>query len=400
MDQQSKYMKEIEDKYAAMNMNDEENNGVEYEEEIEETESLDTRWSLVGRLLVDVPMDFNAMQNTLAGLWRPGKGLYVKELGPNRYLFQFNHELDVKRVMEGSPWTFNRALLVFERLQAGVNPLSIQLNHVDIWVQVHDLQAGFRSERVIKDIGNYIGSFVQNDVNNFSGAWKEYCRVRVRINIEIPLRRKMKLKKKGGEWVWVNFKYKHAPTFCFICRIIGHSERFCPKLFEQEGEIMEKLYGPWLCAAPRRAALNVGSKWLRQEPILMKQPENTADSEMQEDGGRDNGKRTSREKIMENGVLNGGNSGNNDGEGKGENSNVPKSMQIEDNAAVGKDKVVMQTEENQESSEELMIVDPKRRRTDIGGEDNINKDGPDFENDGLPKNLYGAGPGLQARQGL
>lgn len=134
--------------------------------------------------------------------------------------------------MEGSPWTFNRALLVSERLQAGVNPTDIKLNHLDICVQVHDLQTGFRFQRFIKDIGNYIGMFIQNDANNFTGVWKEFYRVHVRIDIEKPLRRKMKLKKKGGEWVWVNFKYEHAPTFCFICGTIGHLECFCPELFQ------------------------------------------------------------------------------------------------------------------------------------------------------------------------
>lgn len=101
----------------------------------------------------------------------------MKELGPNLYLFQFNHDLDVKRVVEGSPRTFNRALLIFERLQPGVNPNVVQLNHIDIWVQVHDLQTGFRSERVMKDIGDYIGNFFQHDANSFCGAWKEFYRV-------------------------------------------------------------------------------------------------------------------------------------------------------------------------------------------------------------------------------
>lgn len=157
--------------------------------------------------------------------------MYVKELGPNLYLFQFYHTLDINGVVDGSPWTFNRTPLIFERLQKGVNPLNVKLHHLDIWVQIYDLQTGFRSERVIKDVGNYIGIFVQNDVNNFSGAWRDFYWVRVRIDIEKPLRRKMKLKKKGGEWFWINFKYEHAPTFCFIYGIIGHSEHFCPKLF-------------------------------------------------------------------------------------------------------------------------------------------------------------------------
>ncbi|XP_074329726.1 uncharacterized protein LOC141667192 [Apium graveolens] len=313
MDQQSKYMKEIEDKYAALDIGEDEGNGVEYKEEIEESDNIDTRWSLVGRLLVDIPVDFNAMQNTLAGLWKPGKGLYVKELGTNLYLFQFNHELDIKRVMEGSPWTFNRALLVFERLKAGVNPTEIELNHIDIWAQVYDLQAGFRSERVIKDIGDYIGSFVQNDANNFSGVWREFYRVRVRIDINKPLRRKMKLKKKGGDWFWVNFKYEHAPTFCFICGIIGHSERFCPKLFQQEEDIVERPYGAWLRAAPRRSVINFGAKWLRQEPVVVKRTENVVDPGVQAARGGDEREQQSRRNVMEGGEIRGDNSGIRDG---------------------------------------------------------------------------------------
>lgn len=122
--------------------------------------------------------------------------------------------------------TFNIAQLNFERLKAGDNPKKVCMNHLDMWVQIHDLQAGFQSKRVIQDIGNYIGTFVNNDVNNFSGVWREYFRIRVRIKIYVPLRRKMKLKKKGGEWVWVTFKYEHAPTFFFIYGIIGLQKDF------------------------------------------------------------------------------------------------------------------------------------------------------------------------------
>lgn len=110
--------------------------------------------------------------------------------------------------------------------------------------------------------------------------WREFYKVRVRIDINVPLCRKMKLKKKGGEWVWVNFKYEHIPTFYFICGIIGHSERFCPKLFQQEGDITERLYGTWLRAAPKLSVLNFGSKWLRQEPVMVKRSETAANSEM------------------------------------------------------------------------------------------------------------------------
>lgn len=53
-------------------------------------------------------------------------------------------------------------------------------------------------------------------------------------------------------------------------------------------------------------------------------------------------------------------------------------------------------EKNQELKEELVITDPKRRRTYIGEKENNNTDGLDLINIGLSKNLYGAGPRLQA----
>lgn len=74
-------MKEIEDRYAALNIDEEEDTGVEYEEEIEESDNFDTRWCLLGRFLTDSPIDFNAMQNTMAGLWKPGKGFVCEGVG-------------------------------------------------------------------------------------------------------------------------------------------------------------------------------------------------------------------------------------------------------------------------------------------------------------------------------
>lgn len=45
--------------------------------------------------------------------------------------------------------------------------------------------------------------------------------VRVEINIDKPVKRGLKIMKAGGEHFWVNFKYERAPTFCFLCGVIG-----------------------------------------------------------------------------------------------------------------------------------------------------------------------------------
>lgn len=73
----------------------------------------------------------------------------------------------------------------------------------------------------------------------------------------------MKLKKNDEQWSWVNFKYEGAPTFCFLCGLIGHSDKFCKQLFETPEELITKSFGPWMRAEPRRKNHTIGTKWLR-----------------------------------------------------------------------------------------------------------------------------------------
>lgn len=88
-------------------------------------------------------------------------------------------------------------------------------------------------------------------------------RVRVSIPLDKPLKRRMKLKKSESNWCWVNFKYEGIPMFCFICGFVGHSDKLCEKLFDMPEDNIEKPFGTWMCAEPRRRMHTMGSKWLR-----------------------------------------------------------------------------------------------------------------------------------------
>lgn len=76
------------------------------------------------------------------------KGVWIKELGPNLFIFQFFHELDLERVINGGPWTFEQHLLIFTKLESGMNPMQVDLYEVNFWIQVYDLPVGYMSERI------------------------------------------------------------------------------------------------------------------------------------------------------------------------------------------------------------------------------------------------------------
>ncbi|KAM6542132.1 hypothetical protein CsatB_006579 [Cannabis sativa] len=252
---------------------DEEEGGVLFDNPSELEDEVDARWCLVGRLLTDRVSDFDTVRNVMASLWRPVKGMFVKELEFNRFLFQFFHELDINRVLEGTPWTFNKIPLIIQRLKLGENPRLVPLNTMEIWVQVYDLRVGFQSDRVLRACGDYIGQFVSSCPKNYSGIWREYLRVRVLINIDKPLKRRMKIYFTKEDYFWANFKYERVPTFCFICGILGHGERFCPRVFDGPLEKVVKPYGLFMKAPDRRSQKQIGARWLRDNMARPLQPD-------------------------------------------------------------------------------------------------------------------------------
>ncbi|KAF4368650.1 hypothetical protein F8388_003351 [Cannabis sativa] len=104
----------------------------------------------------------------MADLWKPGKGITIKILDQNRFLFQFYHEIDIQRVIEGSPWTYDRKQMSIQRLKPGENPRMVVLNSLDMWVQIRGLKTGFKTDWARREAAKYIGILVTSDPNNFS----------------------------------------------------------------------------------------------------------------------------------------------------------------------------------------------------------------------------------------
>ncbi|XP_060969744.1 uncharacterized protein LOC133036971 [Cannabis sativa] len=256
--------KEVENRDELISLDEEEVEVLRIPTGRAEEVAIDTRWCLVGKLLTGRVSDFNVFQNMMAFLWKPGMGMYVKELNPNLFLFQFYHEIDIQLVIDGSPWTYDWKPFIFTRLKEGDNPRLVEINHLDMWVQLHNLQPGNMTLSVVTTLGNFIGTFIESDPNNFVGVWRDFLRVRVRINVIKPIKRRMKVSTDNASWYWANFKYEKLPTFCFICGIIGHSERFCPRLFLKPLHLQEKPYTLELRASLQRRHSTFGAQWLRR----------------------------------------------------------------------------------------------------------------------------------------
>ena len=108
------------------------------------------------------------------------------------------------------------------------------------------------TDLVGKQLGNYIGSFLEYDTSNNGGSLKEYMRLRVFMDVRPPLKSGKRLRTPNGDEFFVSFKYERLSLFCFICGCLGHSDQFCPKLFTIPKEEITHGWGVWLKASLRQ----------------------------------------------------------------------------------------------------------------------------------------------------
>ncbi|XP_073271467.1 uncharacterized protein [Primulina huaijiensis] len=124
---------------------------------------------LVGRFLQTKHIHFQSMQNRMAEIWRPVKGVFVREIGDQRYLFHFFHEFDMEWALEGGPWTYDNQLLILKHLKQGDVPTQVDLYTIPFWIQIYELPVGYISEAIGKQLGDFAGRFITYDSLNNAG---------------------------------------------------------------------------------------------------------------------------------------------------------------------------------------------------------------------------------------
>lgn len=63
----------------------------------------------------------------------------VHDFGGYRYSFVFFHKMDLQKVMDGGPWSFEQSMLIVHQLKDTEDPHIVKLQEVEIWVQIYDL---------------------------------------------------------------------------------------------------------------------------------------------------------------------------------------------------------------------------------------------------------------------
>ena len=235
----------LEELWSRFSLTEEEEGGAEvaHSEEVEVHR-------LAGKFFTKQTLNADVVARTFKPLWKPADELKIRDIRESILLFEFEDVLDLERVLEYEPWSFNKSLVVFKKAPDVKSIPLLEFDRVTFWVQIHNVPEKSLNHETGEAIGKMIGSVIQVADIEDDGAGGEFLRVRVAVDITKPLPRCCKLRAAGKHLGWVGIRYERLPNFCYWCGRVSHSERDCEIWLRGKGSLKreEQQYGEWLRA--------------------------------------------------------------------------------------------------------------------------------------------------------
>lgn len=165
--------------------------GGEFENNDEESNA-QIALTLVGKLNTIKPYNVEAMKRTLVSVWKTKEHVAISMVEMNRFIFQFFCREDKERVLEGSPWFFDKKILLLKEVHGDEQPSEVVFTSSPFWIRIKDVPFNRRNIEVAYGIGEIMGGFLEYDDADPLG-WEEFMRVKVLVEIDKPLRRVVKI---------------------------------------------------------------------------------------------------------------------------------------------------------------------------------------------------------------
>lgn len=237
-------MEELIWKCKAITLDEEEADQIIFGGQMKEKGSRAIAGCLVGKILLARGVNREGLKVALHQAWRIVSEFKIESLRSNIFMFKFSLEADKKRVLNGGPWHFDRALIVLQE-PSGIGSIKKQsFSHASFKIQIHNVSLMCMDASIIRELGSRVGKVEDIGTDAQRECFGEYMRIRVSVNITKPLKKIIVLKQEGEKDIPMLVVYERLPDLCYSCGcIVINSEN------EYRDQKKEELpFGPWLKA--------------------------------------------------------------------------------------------------------------------------------------------------------
>lgn len=113
--------------------------------------------SLLEKVIGDKQVSMLGVKNTMYLVWRSPVGLKVLLVGKNLFQFVFRYKNDMKKVLYGTPWLYDKYFLNIHQWQPELHTNSHIFNICEIWFQVWNIPLHWISYEVGSKIRHALG---------------------------------------------------------------------------------------------------------------------------------------------------------------------------------------------------------------------------------------------------
>ena len=84
----------------------------------------------------------------------------IRDIGGNILLFEFDDAVDLERVPEFEPWSYDKSLVIVQPAVDVESAPLLGFDSVTFWVQLHNVPDQCLSQSTGEAVGNTIGSLI------------------------------------------------------------------------------------------------------------------------------------------------------------------------------------------------------------------------------------------------
>ena len=108
----------------------------------------------------------DALRKNIRMLWKPNKSLQISVIEEEMFLVEFDDERDKRRILEMSPWDYEKQLVLLQEFERDQDPKDIVLKWSPFWVQIYNLPLKNKTRETGKAIGASLEEVMEVDVGD------------------------------------------------------------------------------------------------------------------------------------------------------------------------------------------------------------------------------------------
>ncbi|KAJ8453215.1 LOW QUALITY PROTEIN: hypothetical protein Cgig2_008099 [Carnegiea gigantea] len=180
----------------------------------------------------------SALKSVLKNVWKPSKGVIIRELDKNLFVFQFFSAADKAYVLNKGPWAFDGNILLLRELTRLEQPSEVEFTKARFWVTALAVPQLKQTSSFAKILGDHPGTFIKCDDSNLYCAADKSVNSLVDVDVTKPLLRGIRVMVQGRSCVKLS-------EFCYGCDKLGHTLKDCDSVDPSVDEELLQ-YGDWL----------------------------------------------------------------------------------------------------------------------------------------------------------